>query len=142
MRRDRIVRRVPTGALVSLLAVGAASAQPAPKAPAAASPMPLVVEYRLTAERLACLRKNPAVYRKVKREMLTIPVALCPNLPPNPIITQLVNEGPGAATRAPSEESTMLFLSKPQFECLLKARAAKGALYRFRPETCDLAVIR
>jgi hypothetical protein len=129
--------RNATLALISpfVLAPQMASAQ----APSAGAP---AVEYRLTAERLACLRKNAAVYRKAQRDPLFIPLAKCPELPSDPLMGLLVNEGPGRGDKPATEESAILFLTKKQFECLLQAQTPQANLYRFRPQTCALAPVK
>lgn len=102
-----------------------------------ASAQPKVVEFRLSAQGLACLKKHAHVYRASKRSNLFIPVRDCPRLPATPTLGSLVNEGPGKGKSAPTED-TFIYVTKAQFECLVAARPSEARAYRFLPQTCGL----
>jgi hypothetical protein len=102
---------------------------------------PKVVEFRLTAKGLACLKKHANVYRKAKKNNLFIPVRDCPRLPATPTLGSLVNEGPGGGPQA-STEDTYIYVTKAQFECLIRTRPREARAYRFLPQSCTLDPVR
>jgi hypothetical protein len=96
--------------------------------------------YRISSERLQCLRKNRAKYLKMTGDPLLIVPDLCPRIPANPILETLVAEGPKPdAVRDMVGPDTLLYLRRSKLRCLLSARATSGVkLYRFVPALCQL----
>ena len=101
--------------------------------------LPLLDEvvFRLSDERLQCLRKHAAVYRAVKGDRLFIALAECPKLRARPGLSLLVNQG-RSENRTNASAGRILYVTKAQFECLIRSRVARAPTYRFFPDTCRL----
>lgn len=102
---------------------------------------PKVVEFHISAQALACLRLNARIYRSAPRNPLFIPLRQCPSLPTTPVLGSLVNEGPQPG-RSADEGDTFIYITKAQFECLIKARPKKARNYRFLPQSCELGPLK
>ena len=86
----------------------------------------------------AC-RPTSATYRALSGDPLFVSVVDCPEVPSNPLLGALTNEGPDVRLSEEQPWDSFVYLTRAQLDCLLTAPPAEGAaLLSFDPDRCSL----
>jgi hypothetical protein len=95
--------------------------------------------YVLRAEDVACLQANAETYRALPGDPLFVSVVDCPEVPSNPLLGTLTNEGPDVRLSEEQAWDSFVYLTRAQLDCLLTAAPAAGAaLLSFDAARCSL----
>lgn len=98
------------------------------------------VVFLIKHEHLSCIQRNSEKYSKIEYPSF-ISLIDCPEIPSNPLLSALRQEGPDIEERnADDEPDFFLYLNIKQFECLNTIVIANDAgVLRIKPDSCTVS---
>lgn len=97
------------------------------------------IVYRLQTDHILCIKNNIEQYLGLPGDEFLIAVSSCPNIPENPLMDALVNEGPTIEFAGEDAPDSLIVVTREQLECLAgKPVEASLAIHRYFPEDCRL----